>query len=183
MDFDTPYQFLKYLWTARSCNIYEDSKRYTIQKNPSKLLTISENEINQYLGICIYACLVHLPNYRAYWSEELGFDRIKETMHLKKFETIRQYLCFNDNDKHLSIYYPSHDCLHKIRPLYDELNKHFAKVPLERHLSIDEQICSTKVPDLINRFQTPLQNFDRIEVRTVFWPEKQLNDLRTMPVF
>ncbi|GFT19965.1 piggyBac transposable element-derived protein 1 [Nephila pilipes] len=102
MDLDTPYQFFKYLWTDKIIsNIYEESKRYAIQKNPSKPLTISEKEINQYLGICIYASLVHLPNYRIYWSEELGFDRIKETMPLKKFETIRQYLHFDDNDKHL----------------------------------------------------------------------------------
>ncbi|GFT57809.1 transposase [Nephila pilipes] len=104
-------------------NIYEESKRYVIQKNPSKPLTISENEINQYLGICIYASLVHQPSYRAYWSEGLGFDRIKETMPLKKFETIRQYLHFNDNDKHLPRDHPNHDKLHKISPLYDELNK------------------------------------------------------------
>ncbi|GFV71443.1 DDE_Tnp_1_7 domain-containing protein [Trichonephila clavipes] len=126
-------------------NIYEESKRYAIQKNPSKLLTLSENEINQCLGICISASLVHLPNYRTYWSEELGFDQIKETMPLKKFETIRQYLHFNDNDQHLPRDHPNHDRLHKIRLLYDELYKNFAKVPLERHLWIDELICSTKV--------------------------------------
>ncbi|GFT01330.1 piggyBac transposable element-derived protein 3 [Nephila pilipes] len=91
MDLGTLHQFFKYLWTDEIIsNIYEESKRYVIQKNPSKPLTISENEINQYLGICIYAFLVHQPNYRAYWSEELVFDRIKETMPLKKFETIRQ---------------------------------------------------------------------------------------------
>ncbi|GFS34235.1 hypothetical protein TNIN_463441 [Trichonephila inaurata madagascariensis] len=55
-----------------------------------------------------------------------------------------------DNDKHLPRDHPNHDRLNKIRPLYDELNKNFAKVPLERHLSIDEQICSTKVKDWIN---------------------------------
>ncbi|GFW35998.1 piggyBac transposable element-derived protein 3 [Trichonephila clavipes] len=146
MDLDTPYQFFKYLWTDEIIsNIYEESKRYGIQKNPSKPLTLSENEINQYLGICIDASLVHLPNYRAYWSEELGLDRIKETMSLKIFETIRQYLHFNDNDKHLPRDHPNHDRLHKIRPPYDELNKNFVKVPSERHLSIDEKICSTKV--------------------------------------
>ncbi|GFS91258.1 uncharacterized protein NPIL_449321 [Nephila pilipes] len=60
MDLDTLYQFLKYLWTDEIISkIYEESKRYVIQKNPSKHLTISENEINQYLGICIYASLVH----------------------------------------------------------------------------------------------------------------------------
>ncbi|GFX10378.1 uncharacterized protein TNCV_1867731 [Trichonephila clavipes] len=65
-------------------------------------------------------------------------------MPLKKFETIRQSVQFNDNDKHLLRDPPNHDRLHKIRPLYDELNKSFAKVPLERPLSIHEQICSTK---------------------------------------
>ncbi|GFY78383.1 hypothetical protein TNIN_244171 [Trichonephila inaurata madagascariensis] len=72
--------------------------------------------------------VVHLPNCRTYWSEELGFDRIKETMPLKKFETIRQYLHFImcDNDKHLPKDHPNHDRLHKIRHLYDELNKNLA---------------------------------------------------------
>jgi len=64
IDLDTPYQFFKYLWTDEIIsNIYEESKRYAVQKNPSKPLTISENERNQYLGICIYESLVHLPNY------------------------------------------------------------------------------------------------------------------------
>ncbi|GFT00227.1 piggyBac transposable element-derived protein 1 [Nephila pilipes] len=153
MNLDTPYQFLKYLWTDEIINnIYEESKRYAIQKNPSKPLTLSENEINQCLCICIFASLVHLPNCRAYWSEELGFDQIKETMSLKKFETIGQYLHFNDNHKHLPRNHSNHDRLHKIRPLYDELNKNFAKVPLERHLSIDEQICSTKVRHYMKQY-------------------------------
>ncbi|GFY56842.1 DDE_Tnp_1_7 domain-containing protein [Trichonephila inaurata madagascariensis] len=102
----------------------------------------SESEIN----------VVHLPNYRTYWSEELGFDRIKDTMPLKKFETIRQYLHFNDNDKYLPRDHANHDKLHKIRHLYDELNKNFAKVPLERHLSIDEQIFSTKIRYYIKQY-------------------------------
>ncbi|GFT52930.1 piggyBac transposable element-derived protein 1 [Nephila pilipes] len=153
MDLDTPYQFFKYLWTDEIIsNIYEKNKRYAIQNNPSKTLTISENEINQYLGICIYASLDHLPNCRAYLSEELGFDQIKETMPLKKFETIRQYLHFNDNDKHLPRDHPNHDRIHKIRSLHDELNKNFVKVPLERHPSIDEQICSTKVRHYMKQY-------------------------------
>ncbi|GFT90038.1 DDE_Tnp_1_7 domain-containing protein [Nephila pilipes] len=151
----TLYQFFKYLWTDEIIsNIYGESKRYAIQKNASKPLTISKNEINQYLGICIYASLVHLPNYRAYCSEELGFDQIKETMPLKKFETIRQYLHFNDNDKHLPRDHPNYDRLHKIRSLHYELNKNFAKVPLERYQSIDEQICSTKVRHYMKQYLT-----------------------------
>ncbi|GFV11298.1 hypothetical protein TNCV_3723871 [Trichonephila clavipes] len=70
-------------------NISEESKRYAIQKNSRKPLTLSENEINQQLGICIDASLVHLPNFRTYWSEELGLDRIKETMpNLKLLDSI-----------------------------------------------------------------------------------------------
>ncbi|GFS87373.1 piggyBac transposable element-derived protein 3 [Trichonephila clavipes] len=141
----TSIPIFKYLWTVEIISyIYEESKRYGVQKDPSKALTTSENEIKQYLGICIDASLVHTCQTIEH-TEELGFDRIKETMPLKKFETIRQYLHFNDNDKHLPRDHPNHDRLHKIRSLYDELNKNFAKVSLERHLSIDEQICSTKV--------------------------------------
>ncbi|GFW80919.1 piggyBac transposable element-derived protein 3 [Trichonephila clavipes] len=99
--------------------------------------------------------VVHLPNYRTYWSEELEFDRIKEKMPLKKFETFRQYLHFNDNYKHLPRVHTSHDRLYKIRPLYDELNKNFAKVALERHRSIDEQICSTKKFEFLSIILVP----------------------------
>ena len=36
------------------------------------------------------------------------------------------------------------DRLYKIRPLIEALNKNFKKVLFEEHLSVDEQICSTK---------------------------------------
>ncbi|GFV07611.1 piggyBac transposable element-derived protein 1 [Trichonephila clavipes] len=104
---------------------------------------LTQDEIDRYMNNSDE--LIHLPNYRACWSEELGFDRIEETMPLKKFETIRQYLYFNDKDEPLPRDYPNHDWLHKIRPFYDELNKNFVKVHLGRHLSIDEKICSTKL--------------------------------------
>ncbi|GFW79049.1 piggyBac transposable element-derived protein 2 [Trichonephila clavipes] len=115
----TPYQFFKYLWMDEIISsIYEESKRY-----PKEIQFTFQT--------------IEPPR-------ELEFDRIKETMPLKIFETVRQYLHFNDKDKHLPRDHPNHNGLHKIKPLYDELNKNFAKAPLERHLSIDEQICSTK---------------------------------------
>lgn len=53
-----------------------------------------------------------------------------------------RYINFN-NKKHLRLDNPSHDRLHKIRPIIDHLDK-FSSVALEVNLSINKQICSVK---------------------------------------
>ncbi|GFY62086.1 piggyBac transposable element-derived protein 1 [Trichonephila inaurata madagascariensis] len=125
MDLNTPYQFFKYLWTDEIIsNIYEERKRYAIQKNPKHTGQKSLDLI------------------------ELKKQRLLKN--LKLLGNISILVC--DNDKHLSRDHPNHDRLHKIRHLYDELNKNFAIVPLERHLWIDEQICSINVRHYMKQY-------------------------------
>ncbi|KAJ8927660.1 hypothetical protein NQ314_019850 [Rhamnusium bicolor] len=57
---------------------------------------------------------------------------------------MRKFLHFNDNTTMMSTEHPDHDRLHKVRPLLTEINKRFSLNPLERHLFIDEQLCSSK---------------------------------------
>lgn len=146
LDLESPYEFFSYLFTDDIFEkIVEQSNLYAIQKDPSKPLNITKNEIKHFLGVNLYMSLVHLPNCRAYWSEDLGFEKIKETMTVNRYEKIRRYLHFNDNEKHLPRENPDYDRLHKLRPLIDCLNKNFCKdIPIEQFLSVDEQICSTK---------------------------------------
>lgn len=40
--------------------------------------------------------------------------------------------------------YPNHDRLHKVRPVLDALNRKIATIPHESHLSVDEQLSSSK---------------------------------------
>lgn len=68
----------------------------------------------------------------------VGFEPIKKTMTVNRFETIRRFLHFNNNEKHFQRDHPQHDRLHKIRPIISHLNEKFASVPMEQRLSIDE---------------------------------------------
>ena len=66
-------------------------------------------------------------------------------MPLNKFEKIKLSLHFNNNDLHKPVGHPKHDRLYKIRPVIKHLNERFATVPMNQRLSVDEQMCSTKI--------------------------------------
>lgn len=51
----------------------------------------------------------------------------------------------NDDTNHLPADHPQHDRLDKIRPVIDFLNRKFTSVPVEHRLSLDEQMCATKI--------------------------------------
>lgn len=66
--------------------IVNESNLFSVQKDITKpAANITEQNISQYLCICIYKSIVHIPDLRSYWSSELCFDGIKKTMRYKKF--------------------------------------------------------------------------------------------------
>nr|XP_032514798.1 piggyBac transposable element-derived protein 1-like [Danaus plexippus plexippus] len=73
-------------------------------------------------------------------------------MPLKKFEKIRSTLHFADDTLCLPKDHPDYDRLFKIRPLEETLNCQFGKVPLDQRLSIDEQMCATKMSHYIKQY-------------------------------
>ena len=93
-----------------------------------------------------------MSNIRRYWSEEYGFEKIKNTMSINRFEKIREMLHFNDNTKMLPKDHADHDRLHKLRPVIDFLNKTFQTVPFEKCLSVDEQMCATKARHYMKQY-------------------------------
>ena len=96
--------------------------------------------------------LVQLPRVTNHWSPILGTSLIQETMTLNKFEKIRQTLHFNDNTKILPRDNPEHDRIFKIRPIVECLNEAYSKVPMEEHVCVDEQMCSTKARNTLKRY-------------------------------
>lgn len=153
LDLETPYQFFKYFFLEELINIIVyQSNLYCVQTQPNKPLVVTDCDIRQYIGILLYMSLVNMPNTRSYWSNELEFEPIKNTMSLKKFEKIRQFLHFNDNSQFIARNEVGHDRLFKIRPLIDHLTSKFNKIPLEEHLSVDEQMCSTKVRHYMKQY-------------------------------
>lgn len=96
--------------------------------------------------------IVHLPNSRSYWSDNIGNCVIKECMSINVFENIKRVLHFNDNSLALPRNHENHDRLHKIRPLVNLLKRKFCSLPFEENLSLDEQLCPTKARSYLKQY-------------------------------
>jgi len=73
-------------------------------------------------------------------------------MSIRRFEQIRKFIHFNDNTSAYHKDHKLHDRLHKIRPVIEHLNKQFSKVPVERDLSINEQLYATKAHSFLKQY-------------------------------
>ncbi|GBM85942.1 PiggyBac transposable element-derived protein 3 [Araneus ventricosus] len=109
-------------------------------------------DVQRYIGICYLMSIIHLSSARDYWSDNLGNQTIKETLSVKEFEKIRQFLHFNDNTKEIPRGMNDHDRLFKVRPLIESIRKHFMQVTMEECLSIDEQICATQSRSILKQY-------------------------------
>jgi len=153
LELDTPLQFFTYFFNEELMqNIVNETELYSIQTNVSKPINLSLIEFRRYLGILIYSSVFRVPNVRDYWSVELNFSQISDAMSLRRYETIRRFLHFNNNHTMLSKDNPNFDRLHKIRPLIDHLNTKYSSVQCNQYLSVDEQLCATKARSYLKQY-------------------------------
>ncbi|XP_044730485.1 piggyBac transposable element-derived protein 3-like [Chrysoperla carnea] len=150
---NTPFEFFSYFFTPNlKKEIVYESNLYATQKQISNPETINENILNKFLGILVFTSVIKFPNTRLYWSDKFGYDLIKNTMSQKKFEKVRSIIHFADNTKCLPKEHPDYDRLYRIRPLIETLNHVFGTVPMDQRLSIDEQMCATKMSHYIKQY-------------------------------
>ena len=76
-------------------------------------------EIETFVRILMLRGYNSRPNQRIYWSEDddVSYPLVSKLMPRKRFEEIKKYLHFADNNN-----LPSGDKLAKILPLQDEVN-------------------------------------------------------------
>ena len=119
------------------------SNLYSDQVNPNKLLNITTEELEQWLGIAIYFSISKLPNTRMHWSKQLGSFRsvVADVMSRNRWEEIKSKLHMVDNST-LDSNKP--DKLFKVRPMVDHLRAQFKKIPMTQSLCVDEQIIPFK---------------------------------------
>ncbi|CAH2102653.1 unnamed protein product [Euphydryas editha] len=152
-DLDTPYRcFLHYFSPDFLQKISDETNLYCKQTNPSNPFSITAMEVKKFIGILLFMSVEHFPSVRSYWNEKFGYEPIKKVMPVNRFEMIRSFLHFNNNENHLPPEHPNHDRLYKLRPVIDHLNKKFASVPLDQRVSIDEQMCSTKIGHFLKQY-------------------------------
>lgn len=150
---DTPYACFNYFFSEDfMARIVEETNLYATQKNPANTTATNLSDLRKFFGILIYMSVQHFPNIRAYWSPKYGYEPIYSVMSNNRFEQLKKILHFNNNDHHKAIGDPGHDRLFKIRPVIDELNSKFSSVPMDQRLSIDEQMCATKVAHFLKQY-------------------------------
>lgn len=146
LNLQTPYQFFSYFFDdVLFQTICEETVRYSVMKDVNKPFNLTPLQLRKYLGILVMMSIVKLNNIRSYWSPNIGNQLIANTMSINTFEDIRRFLHFNDNSKMKPRDDPAHDRLFRLRPIIDHLLSRFRAVPLESELSIDEQVCATKI--------------------------------------
>lgn len=150
---DTMYGFFSFFLSDEILEkIVQETNLYAIQKEPNSTFSTSVTEVRNYMGILYFMSVIKYPNVRMYWSPKYGFAHIYNCMTLNRFEKLKSLLHFNNNDSLLPSDHPRHDKLHKIRPVIDYLNNRFALFPIEQRLSIDEQMCATKISHYLKQY-------------------------------
>lgn len=153
LELETPIQFFFYLFPQELIKmISEETNLYQVQNDPNSTFRVTEMDIRQFMGVVYLMSLIRLPRVTNHWNPILGTPIIQDTMPLNKFEKVRQTLHFNDNSKNLPRNDPGYDRIFKIRPVVESLNAAYKKVPLEEHLCVDEQMCSTKARNVLKRY-------------------------------
>ena len=94
----TPRQYLKLFFKDEILNtIVENTKLYRVQKSGT-LVNTTKDEISSFIGIHILMGIAQLPNYKAYWSRELRFPPVADLTPINRYEKLRQYFYFVDNN-------------------------------------------------------------------------------------
>ena len=140
----TPLKYFKEFFDNELIELLVDQTNlYSMQCN-DKSINVDCDEMEQYLGILITMSIVKLPQARMYWSHETRIPLVADVMSVNRFEKIRQFLHFNDNNTALEKDHPDHDKLFKVRPVIESVLSKCKEIPQEETHSIDEQIIPTK---------------------------------------
>ena len=72
-----------------------------------------------------------------YWNTDSRVNVVTDNTGRNRWETIKRYLHFTDNTKHLA---NCNDKLFKIWSLIDNLTTFFNNVPMDNFISVDKQV-------------------------------------------
>ena len=126
---------------------------YSQQKGT--IFSTNLEEIRALFGMHVVMGYHVLPSFRGYWSTEpdLGVPYISNIMPLRRFEILRSFLHFNNNELMRPRANPDHDRLFKVRPVLGHFNKSFlAAMNPTKHQSIDEHMLKFKGHNVLRQY-------------------------------
>jgi len=127
--------------------IVDQTNLYAVQQRPERPLKLLQNELEQFLGCIMWMSLVKISRIRRYWGSRYKQDLVADVMTLKRFEDIKRFLHFNDNDTE-----NKNDKLRKVRPVVSALRKSMLSIPKVQSLCVDEQIIPFKGRSVMKQY-------------------------------
>ena len=103
-------------------------------------ITTTNKEVEQFLGVLLKMCIIQAPYYRYYWETATRYEPISNVMSRNRFESLKRFLHFNDNDNALPPNDEKRDRLFKIRPIFEKLRQNCITQTPEEYNSLDEQM-------------------------------------------
>lgn len=139
---ETPVQYFRRLVDKPLLDYIRDQTNlYSAQADISSNFSLSSNELEQFLGVCFYMSLISVPGTRRYWKNSCRISQVADVIPLRRFEQIKTVLHFADNSL-LPLDTP--DRLFKVRNVIESIRNNMRLIPIEQHLSVDEQIVPYK---------------------------------------
>ncbi|KAK4325581.1 hypothetical protein Pmani_003843 [Petrolisthes manimaculis] len=140
-----PIQYLRKFFDYELLTlICTESNRYALQRDSSKPLGLTIEELEIFLGICIYMSVVKLSQTRRYWCPEANIRDVANFMSRKRWERIKSCLHFADNAEMPEKGTPEYDKLYKVRPYVNILKEKFNKIPMNMNVCVDEMMVPYK---------------------------------------
>ena len=85
-------------------------------------------------------CIIQAPYYRYYWETATRYEPISNVMSRNRFESLKRFLHFNNNDNALPPNDEKRGRLFKIRPIFEKLRQNCVTQTPEEYNSLDEQM-------------------------------------------
>lgn len=143
IDKENPSEFFAYFFSEELIDkIVFESNRYAMQKNKENF-KLTNKELKVFFGINLIMTYIHYPRLRMYWSSNLALrcSCIADAMTVNRFEDIRRYLHFTNNDHTKE----ESNKFWKLQPVLESLHDSFHNAQNEgEHLAIDEMMIPFK---------------------------------------
>lgn len=119
-------------------DIVDQTNFYSVQETGKSIL-LTEDKFGDFLAIHIIMGIVEMPAYLDYWSHKFKYAKVAEIMPLKRYQQIRRYLHFANNNM------DDGDRYYKVRPLLEKIRLNCLKYQgMDSRFSIDEMMIAYK---------------------------------------
>ncbi|XP_050959103.1 piggyBac transposable element-derived protein 2 [Labeo rohita] len=136
----SPFQYFKMLFTDEMIqHVAHQTNLYSAQELGDPIKT-SPEEIEDFLAMLLFMGVFNFPSLEDYWHHESRFSVIADIMPRKRFQLLRRYIHFNDNQQCSE----NPDRFYKIRPLFEMLRKQCLLIPSTYKHSVDEVMIGYK---------------------------------------